>query len=182
MSLAYFDKAAFRKMVRVGSASIIVAIGLLQMVGYATGWAALGRAGAMTAASPVPVVFTHINGIETFALSVEMTVMTEDGLIIRRALDSEMSSRLRGPMTRRNPYTNTMTYWPTTAQGQPMQEMMRAALHYGICKAGILSEIGIATSVRQAIIRGRSKIARARGRMRNRDMVWTIAIDCGERQ
>ena len=108
--------------------------------------------------------------------------MTEEGQIIRRALDSETSSRLRGPMTRRNPYTNTLTYWPTTAQGQPIREMMRAVLHYGICQASILSEIGITTSVKQAIVTGESRIARAGDHLRNRDMVWTIAIDCGKRQ
>ena len=45
-----------------------MAIGLLQIIGFATGQKWLKGIGQITVASPLPVVFTEQKGCETFAL------------------------------------------------------------------------------------------------------------------
>ena len=61
------------------AAGLLLALGLLQMVGYAIGSQPLRAIGAATAASPLPLVFSDVKGLETFASEFSLSVETRDG-------------------------------------------------------------------------------------------------------
>lgn len=57
----------------------LVAIGLLQVFGFATGQEWLRGVGQITVASPLPIVFTEQKGCETFALDFSIEYVDETG-------------------------------------------------------------------------------------------------------
>ena len=58
---------------------LLVAIGLLQVIGFATGQKWLKGIGQITVASPLPIVFTEQKGCETFALDFSIEYEDENG-------------------------------------------------------------------------------------------------------
>ena len=58
---------------------LLVAIGLLQVIGFATGHKWLKGIGQITVASPLPIVFTEQKGCETFALDFSIEYEDENG-------------------------------------------------------------------------------------------------------
>jgi len=58
---------------------LLVAIGLLQVIGFATGQKWLNGIGQITVASPLPIVFTEQKGCETFALDFSIEYEDENG-------------------------------------------------------------------------------------------------------
>ena len=59
---------------------LLVAIGLLQVIGFATGQKWLKGIGQITVASPLPIVFTEQKGCETFALDFSIEYEDENGI------------------------------------------------------------------------------------------------------
>ena len=57
----------------------LVAIGLLQVFGFATGQQWLRGVSQITVASPLPIVFTEQKGCETFALDFSIEYVDETG-------------------------------------------------------------------------------------------------------
>ena len=57
----------------------MVAIGLLQVIGFGTGQKWLKGIGQITVASPLPIVFTEQKGCETFALDFSIEYEDENG-------------------------------------------------------------------------------------------------------
>jgi len=57
----------------------LVGIGLLQIIGFATGQKWLKGFGQITVASPLPIVFTEQQGCETFALDFSIEYEDETG-------------------------------------------------------------------------------------------------------
>ena len=58
---------------------LFVGIGLLQIIGFATGQKWLKGIGQLTVASPLPIVFTEQKGCETFALDFSIEYGYENG-------------------------------------------------------------------------------------------------------
>ena len=58
---------------------LLVAIGLLQIIGFATGQKWLKGIGQIMVASPLPIVFTEQQGCETFALDFSIEYEDETG-------------------------------------------------------------------------------------------------------
>ena len=58
---------------------LLVGIGLLQIIGFATGQKWLKGFGQITVASPLPIVFTEQQGCETFALDFSIEYEDETG-------------------------------------------------------------------------------------------------------
>src|SRR5262245_34861907 len=95
---------------RNGAAFVICLVGSLQMAGYVTGSVVLRGIGAATAASPLPKVFSDVDGLETFAS--EFTLRYRDGHGTRQELPITPAfyGRLGGPYNRRNVYGAALSY------------------------------------------------------------------------
>lgn len=117
---------------------VLVAIGLVQALGWATGFSALRGIGLMSAASPLPFVFSSFRGVETFAADFEVELERGDGTRVRYVITPELYSKLDGPYNRRNTYGAVLSYGPALdAPGE--RRLVESVLRYGLCNAGPLA-------------------------------------------
>lgn len=115
-------------------AKALVGIGLLQALGYATGQAWLRDAGALTVASPLPLVFTEVKGVETFALDFEL-YYESGNVIVNVPINSELYSKFKAPYNFRNVIGASVSYGPVMPS-----EVTEAVLHYAFQKPGDFSK------------------------------------------
>src|SRR4030095_9867272 len=107
--------------------------------GYVTGIVALRGIGAATAASPLPKVFSDVDGFETFAS--EFTLRSRDarGTLTEMPITPALYGRLGGPYNRRNVYGAALSYAPRLPQ--PLWESVYC---YGLAARGPLrTELGL---------------------------------------
>src|SRR5688572_11455961 len=90
----------------------LCALGLMQTVGYVVGSKAIRAIGAATAASPLPKVFSDVDGLEPFASTFHLEGTTSGGERIRIPLTPELYQRLQGPYNRRNVYGAAIAFGP----------------------------------------------------------------------
>ena len=149
----------------------LVGIGLLQPLGYLTGLTAVRGIGMATVASPLPLVFSHFRGVETFAADFELELLFADGRTHREPITPALYARLGGPYNRRNTYGAVISYGPAFTEPQE-KELLRAVLSYGFCRGGPLAvELGTSEPVREARIHVRSRTAGS-------DDTAVLAVEC----
>ncbi len=152
----------------VGAAALLV-LGSLQMVGDASGIAALKGIGAALAASPLPKVFTDVRGLETFASEFTLLGTLPAGRELVLPITPEVYRRLGGPYNRRNVYGAALSYAPRLPRS-----LWEAVFCYGLGRGGPLRrELGVPAGARHLRVR---IATRSRGR---RD-VWVLEAPCVE--
>lgn len=121
-------------------AAIALAIlGSLQMAGYILGSDTLRGLGAASAMSPLPKVFSDVDGLETFASAFTLRYREQDGTAKTLPITPEVYGRLSGPYNRRNVYGAALSYAPRLPT--PLWE---AAFCYGLGTNGPLrTELGL---------------------------------------
>jgi sterol desaturase/sphingolipid hydroxylase (fatty acid hydroxylase superfamily) len=131
----------------------MILLGLLQISGFILKNDNIKGLGFITGASPLPVVFTSVKGIETFALYYQLDVITKDEDTIIINLDPETYSRLKGPYNRRNVYGAAFGYGPI------LPDLQRdCILRYGFFnKRGFAREFGIKEAIKEVRIKIRTK-------------------------
>jgi hypothetical protein len=136
---------------------VLVGIGLLQALGWGTGLSALRGIGLMSAASPLPFVFSSFRGVETFAAEFQVELEKDDGTRARYVITPELYSKLDGPYNRRNTYGAVLSYGP--ALNDPSERrLVESVLRYGLCKGGPLAwKFGQTQAVAQVRAEVRSK-------------------------
>jgi hypothetical protein len=123
---------------RTWASYALVGVGLLQAVGWATGFPALRGIGQMSAASPLPFVFSSFRGVETFAAEFEIELERDDGTRTSYLVTPELYSQLDGPYNRRNTYGAVLSYGPALdAPGE--RRLVESVLRYGLCNGGPLA-------------------------------------------
>lgn len=148
-------------------ALVICFVGCLQMAGYMTGSAVLRGIGAATAASPLPKVFSDVDGLETFASEFTLRHRRADGGVIETEITPELYGRLSGPYNRRNVYGAALSYAPRLPR-----ELWEPVYCYGLAPAGPLrTELGLGSDATDVSVSIRT---RTRGR---RD-AWTLESSC----
>ena len=148
-------------------ALILGIIGCTQMVGYITGNVVLRGFGAATTASPLPKVFSDVDGLETFASEFTLRYRDTAGTVRELPITPELYGRLGGPYNRRNVYGAALSYAPRLPVG-----LWESVYCYGFAPDGPLrQELGLgreATDIRVTI----------RTRTRGRHDVWTLEPSC----
>jgi hypothetical protein len=142
-------------------------IGCMQMLGYVSGSRLLRGIGAATVVSPLPKVFSDVDGLETFAS--EFTVRYRDarGTIRETRITPELYGHLAGPYNRRNVYGAALSYAPRLPR--PVWE---AVYCYGLGPQGPLrSEFGLGSDAREISVTIRT-------RTRGRSDAWTLESAC----
>jgi hypothetical protein len=118
---------------------LLILTGLLQCIGYIIQSKTIKGIGAATAASPLPIVFTEVKGVETFASAFILELETSTGEAKKINITPEIYSGLNGPYNRRNVYGAAFAYGPVLPD-----EIWRSVLEYGFCKGGTLArELGL---------------------------------------
>jgi hypothetical protein len=141
---------------RQWAAALLVAAGLLQPLGYVTGVAALRGLGIAWVLSPLPLVFSHFRGLETFSSSFTISVVTLAGREHTLALTPENYSNLGGPYNRRNVYGAVAAFGPVLTEGRE-RELVEGVLRYGFCRGPLPGALGVTEPLRSArlIVRNR---------------------------
>jgi hypothetical protein len=115
---------------------LIIALGLVQVLGYMLGNKTLRGLGMATCSSPLPIVFTEVKGVETFASDFFIQFTDDSGLKQRVQITPALYSTLKGPYNRRNIYGAAIAYGPVLKK-----DLLESVLQYGLCKKVLLKEM-----------------------------------------
>ncbi len=117
---------------------IIIAVGLLQVTGYLLGNKTLRGLGMATCSSPLPIVFTEVKGVETFASDFFIQYIDTNGVQDITPITPALYSKLKGPYNRRNIYGAAIAYGPVLKK-----DLLESILRYGFCKQILLEEMDL---------------------------------------
>jgi len=114
---------------------VLVAIGLLQSLGYLIGSKEIKQLGAVSVASPLPIVFTQQKGfLETFALEFTL-VYHQNGIEKRLQITPELYSKLDKPYNYRNVLGAAISYGPILPK-----PLVDSVLAYAFTDPGVLTQ------------------------------------------
>ncbi len=152
---------------RQAASYALVALGLLQISGYLLEAIPLRAIGAASAASPLPIVFSDVKGLETFASEFSVTLNSTDGTSRRLSITPREYAKFPGPYNRRNVYGAAISY------GHRLPELLwKSVLYYGFCHPGTLvREMGLGQDFREVIVHIETKTA-------GRNDKWQLALAC----
>ena len=149
------------------AAELLLAAGSVQMVGYVAGSHALRGLGAASAMSPLPKVFSDVEGLETFASEFTLHYRRADGPRDSLRITPEVYGRLGGPYNRRNVYGAALSYAPRLPEPH-----WTAVYCYGMAQGGPLRrELGLQPGDADFSITIRT-------RTRGRSDTWTFEPVC----
>jgi len=144
---------------------LVIAVGFLQTLGYLFHSKELRGIGMASASSPLPLVFTDVRGVETFASRFILQYTIDTLKYVE--LTNKLYSRLPGPYNRRNVYGAAFAYGPLLPE-----QVRNQILQHALCKAQILKEMNIETSsISNAHLLIKTKT-------KGRSDVWTYDINC----
>ena len=81
---------------------VLLIVGLLQPTGYILKSPTISGIAFASASSPLPLVFTTYNQIETFSTDFALQGELSNGTIIAKNIDKELYEKIDGPYNRRN--------------------------------------------------------------------------------
>lgn len=148
--------------------SIVVLIGALQIIGYVIKIEPIKHLGILTASSPLPIVFTEVDGMETFVNDFYIQWKDEEGQNQQVEITPEIYSRLKGPYNRRNIFGAAIAYGPILPE-----EVSKTILRYGLCNGILAEELQLPLNESSASICIKTKT-------KGRSDEWTITINCNE--
>lgn len=125
-------------MIRKVGYIVIIGIGLLQTIGYLTNAPALRNLGVVSSASPLPIVFTEVKGVETFASDFYMQWENDQHYLESIKITPELYARFKGPYNRRNIYGAAISYGPVLPE-----KVWKPILDYGLCNNILEDELQI---------------------------------------
>jgi len=145
---------------------IVVLIGLLQIIGYLTKVKPIKNLGVITTASPLPIVFTEVKGVETFASDFFLQWHSDLGTVHEVQITPALYSKLKGPYNRRNIYGAAIAYGPVLPE-----KIWSPILTYGLCQDILKEELQIPVTKNNfsVFIKTRTK---------GKDDSWTLKTDC----
>lgn len=147
------------------AASVLLVLGLLQIIGEVFGSPPLKGLGAATAAAPFPKVFCDIKGLEGFASTFTLIGKTRSGTAFETRITPELYANLRGSYNRRNAYGAALSFAPRLPEA-----MWRSVANYALGANGRLrAELGLPSDTVDLRIRIATKT-------RGRDEVWEIDV------
>ena len=142
---------------------LVIVVGALRMIGWTVGSDTLRGIGAVTAASPLPIVFTEVKGVETFASEVHLVYTDARGAEQRVHVTPALYSQVKGPYNRRNVYGAAIAYGPIMPEA-----LWRSVLLHGLCSGDLHNELGLPEGIRDVRFELRTRTA-------GRNDAWVLA-------
>lgn len=146
---------------------LVIAVGFLQVLGFLLGSKPIRGLGIAYCSSPLPIVFTEVKGVETFAS--DFFIRFRDGSspeVQSIQITPEVYQKLEGPYNRRNVYGAAISYGPVLPDS-----LWTSVLNYGICKGTLAAELGLPKNATQVEILIKSKTAGS-------SEEWILKADC----
>jgi len=126
------------------AATLLVIVGLLQMIGDLLRIPTLKAVGAALGVSPAPKVFSSVEGLETFSTRFFIDWTDVEGKEHSLELTPQVYSKIKGPYNRRNVYGAVFAYAPILASNKRTTAMFHDVTHYAFCnKTVLLKELDI---------------------------------------
>ena len=142
---------------------LIIAVGALRMIGWVLGSETIRGIGAVTAASPLPLVFTEVKGVETFASEVHLAYTDANGTEQRAAVTPAVYSKVKGPYNRRNVYGAAIAFGPIMPEA-----LWRSVLLHGLCSGDLHRELELPEGISDVRFELRTRTA-------GRNDTWVLA-------
>jgi sterol desaturase/sphingolipid hydroxylase (fatty acid hydroxylase superfamily) len=149
---------------------LLLFIGLISTVGYISNTPVIKGIGYATAASPLPLVFSVYNGVETFSTVYNVTVNSSNG-IHHMTLNNTMYDKIRGPYNRRNMFGVLFSHGPFFTDPKIIQ-IRDQVLTNALCNGVLASEFNFKGDIYDILIEIRSKTVGFENR------TWVIPIHC----
>jgi len=122
---------------------ILVLWGALNSTAFLVHNDSVKNIGFVSVSSPLPLVFSKYNGVETYATEFNATVLYQNTSILNVKLDAHRYSFLTGAYNRKNVYGAIFTHGPFFNQDS-LIKIRQNILHYAICNpASIVEELKI---------------------------------------
>jgi hypothetical protein len=119
---------------------LVLAIGSLQLIGYGLGVSAIRKLGQLSAASPLPLVFSHFRGLETFSPRFSIVAESDHGERREIPITPAVYSKLDGSYNRRNMYGAVFAFGAVL--NHPAEyAMVNSVLSYSLCPNGPLRHL-----------------------------------------
>lgn len=147
---------------------LVLLIGSLQIIGLLTGIKPIRSLGIITSASPLPLVFSEVNGVETFAGDFYMQWNGDNGEVQRVLMTPELYSKLKGPYNRRNIFGAAIAYGAVLPE-----RVWKPILNYGICNDVLSEELELPFDKFTFTVEIDT-------RTEGRDDHWTLKPDCSQ--
>lgn len=145
---------------------VVLAIGLLQIIGYLTKVKIIRDLGVVTASSPLPIVFTEVKGVETFASDFFFQFTNQNGSLEKIKITPEIYSKFKGPYNRRNIYGAAISYGPVLPE-----KIWKAVLTYGLCNNILRDELQVPVTAQDFSIFIKT-------RTKGRNNTWILNTTC----
>ncbi len=118
---------------------LLIALGLLQATGFIFKMPMVRGVGVATVASPLPIVFSHFRGLETFSSNFRVKILTKTGETKEFDLTPQLYNQFKGPYMRRNVYGAVVAYGTKMNESREA-ELVHSVLLYAFCNPGSLLE------------------------------------------
>lgn len=145
----------------------LCALGLLNVIGFYTDSRVLRGIAAASVASPLPKVFSDVDGLEPFASEFTLRAKDSGGRPIERVITPELYAHLRGPYNRRNVYGAAIAFGPKLPD-----TLWSPILCYGF-RGPLRQEFALPTGMTDIAIGIRT-------RTRGRSDEWILRPHCAE--
>lgn len=137
---------------------------MLQIWGHVFNLGWLKGIGVLTVASPLPIVFTEVKGIETFAQDFYLSYSDSSGHEKKIKITPEIYKNLDGPYNFRNVIGAAIAYGPIIPQ-----EMTQSVLNFVLINPGKLVEI---LNINEEINNPKIVI---KSRTEGRNQIWVLS-------
>jgi len=131
---------------------LLIGLGLLQSIGYIFSVPLIRGLGAASVASPLPLVFSHFRGLETFSSKFHLKLTLDTNETKEFELTPELYDKFPGPYNRRNVYGAVVAYG-TELKEHNERELVHYVLSYAFCNPAILAKsLGVEAKIKHAVI------------------------------
>jgi sterol desaturase/sphingolipid hydroxylase (fatty acid hydroxylase superfamily) len=160
----------FKMSVRHGLMYLLAFWGILNSVGYITHFDEIKSIGFVSVSSPLPLVFSIYNNIETFATSFNVSVQYSNDTIFTTNLDAHKYNLITGAYNRRNIYGAIFSHG-AFFDDPKMIQIRQEILFYAICDpAPILKDFKIYGQVKNITVDIFNRI--------NNSQIGKLYVDC----
>ena len=160
----------FKMSVRRGLMYLLAFWGILNSFGYITHFDEIKSVGFVSVSSPLPLVFSIYNNVETFATSFNVTIFHTNETMTKIPLDAYRYNLMGGAYNRRNIYGAIFSHGPFFDDPKMIQ-VRQEILYYAICyPASILKDFQIDGLVKNVTVDVFNRI--------NNLQIGKLYIDC----
>ena len=145
--------------------------GAASSVGYMIHENRVRGIGFASVSSPLPLVFSSYQGVETFSTTFSLNAEFQNSTTIQMEMDSSLYAKIQGSYNRQNIYGAMFSHGVFFVDPK-MLHLRNEILHYAVCDPGVLmQDFGIDGKIKKFDVTIRSKTL-------GDERTWNLALEC----